>query len=121
MEQPKNKKLVPSRERYEKQNPTLSARMPIEKHDKLFMVLARLNISLPKLLIQFADEQEITTRPLAEARKEGFQAAKKIYAVYYHCAKCGKQTPVTNVEEKIAVAKYMPECGWAHTECPEDK
>jgi len=109
-----------SRGRYEDSHPTVSARMPIEKRDRLVAVLARLGLTLRELLIRFAEEHEITTRPLAEARKEGFQEAKKIYAVYYPCQKCGRQIPINSVNEKVAAAQYMAENGWAHLQCPED-
>ncbi len=116
-----NKKMAPSRERYEKQNPTVSARMPIDKRDRLMVVLERLNMTLSQLLITFADEQEVTTRPLAEARKQGFLDAKEMFAVFYPCPKCGKQIPITSLKEKAAVVQYMTEHGWAHQQCPDDR
>jgi predicted RNA-binding Zn-ribbon protein involved in translation (DUF1610 family) len=116
-----NKKMAPSRERYEKQNPTVSARMPIDKRNRLMVVLERLGLTLTQLLIKFADEQEITTRPLAEARKQGFLEAKEMFAVYYPCPKCGKQIPINGVEAKAAAAQYMAEHGWAHRQCPDDR
>ena len=114
----KRKKSPPSRERYEKGHPTVSARMPIDKRDKLFVVLDRLSLTLAQLLIRFADEHEIVTRPLEEARKEGFQEAKKIYAVYYPCKKCGKLIAITSAEGKAAAARHMAERGWGHKQCP---
>ncbi len=116
----KPRKKSPSRSRYENGHPTVSARMPIDKRDGLLAVLARLGLTLGQLLIRFADEHEITTRPLAEARKEGFQEATKIYAVYYPCEKCGRQIPINSLDEKVATARYVVENGWAHKKCPEE-
>ncbi len=116
----KPKKKAPSRERYENSHPIVSARMPIDKRDRLLAVLARLGLTLGQLLIRFADEHEITTRPLAEARKEGFQEAKKMFAVYYPCQKCGKQIAINSPEEKLAAARHMVEDGWSHQQCPEE-
>jgi len=116
----KLRKKSPSRSRYENGHPTVSARMPIDKRDRLVAVLARLNMTLAQLLIKFADEQEIITRPLAEARKQGFVEAKKIYAVYYPCKKCGQQMEINTPGEKLAAARYMVENGWSHKECPKD-
>ena len=49
MKRDKNRKNgPPSREKYEKENPTVSARLPVEKHDKLLSVLRRL-CSLPPM------------------------------------------------------------------------
>ena len=117
----KPRKKLPSRERYENGHPTVSARMPIDKRDRLLVVLARLGLTLGQVLIRFADEHEITTRPLAEARKEGFIEAKKIYGVWYPCQKCGRQIPINSEKEKVAAARYMTENGWVHQQCPDDR
>ncbi|MFH0768833.1 MAG: hypothetical protein V1932_04625 [Chloroflexota bacterium] len=116
----KPRKKSPSRNRYEKGNPTVSARMPTNKRDKLFVVLVRLSLTLAQLLIRFADEMEIKTRPLEEVRKEGFQQARKIYRVYYPCQKCGRQILINTPEERAAASKYMVENGWSHQQCPEE-
>jgi len=120
MKRSKNNK-APSRERYEQSNPTVSARMPIDKRNRLMAVLARLNMTLSQLLITFADEHEVTTRPLVEVRKEGFLEARKMFGVWYPCRKCGKQTLINTPEEKIAAARHMVEDGWAHQQCPKDR
>ncbi len=117
----KPRKKSPSRSRYENGHPTVSARMPIDKRDRLVAVLERLGLTLGELLIKFADEQEIITRPLAEARKEGFIEARKIYGVYYPCQKCGGQILINTLEEKVAAARCMVENGWAHQQCPEER
>ncbi|MDP2918924.1 MAG: hypothetical protein Q8O43_01730 [Dehalococcoidia bacterium] len=120
MKNPKNKKMAPSRERYENGHPTVSARMPIDKRNRLVAVLERLGLTLGELLIKFADEQEIITRPLAEARKEGFIEARKMFGVWYPCQKCGRQILINSQKEKVAAARHMVEEGWAHEECPEE-
>jgi len=98
----------------------VSARIPIDKRDRLMAVLARLNMTLAQLLTQFADEMEITTRPLVEARKEGFIEARKMYGVWYRCQKCGQQILMNSTKEKMSVARHMVEDGWSHEVCPEE-
>lgn len=117
----KPRKKSPSRSRYENNHPTVSARIPIDKRNSLVVVLERLGLTLAELLVRFADEQEITTRPLAEARKEGFLEAKEMFGVWYPCEKGGRQIPINSPEEKVAAARYMAENGWAHKQCPEDR
>ena len=43
-----NKQRPPSRERYEKENPTVSGRMPKEKRDKFYANLAKSGRSVKK-------------------------------------------------------------------------
>ena len=112
-----NKKKSPSRENYEKENPTVSGRMPKEKHDKLLAVLRSLGLSLTNLLVSFADEYEVKVIPINEAKKEGYEEAKNLYMVTFPCDVCGKPIPIKNPKTKEAVSKYMTEHGWAHAEC----
>lgn len=120
----KKAKKTPSRIKYDKGHPTVSARLPAEKRVKLLLVLKKLGINLARLLTNLADETEIKLRPPDEARKEGFRngyaEAKKLYAVTYPCGKCGKPITITNPETKAAVARYMVEHGWHHNECPKE-
>lgn len=111
------KKTPPSREKYEKENPTISTRLPIEKRDKLLSVLRRLGLSLRNLLIGVADETDIKLKPIDEAWKAGYEEAKKRYMVPYPCSVCGKPLPITSPKAKKAAARYMTDAGWGHTEC----
>ncbi len=116
----KKKTKPPSRERYEKNNPTVSARLPVEIRDKLRSVLRKLDTSLTEALTAFANEQEIKLKPLDEVRKTCYQEAKSRYLVAFPCAVCGKTIEITNPETKKAVATYMAEHGWRHAECDQE-
>ncbi len=117
----KQKKSPPSRGKYDKGHPTVSARLPIDKRDKLFAVLARLSLTLAELLIRFADEMEIISRPLEETRKAGYEEAQKRFMVRFACDVCGQMMPVTDPKEKAAVSQYMTEHRWGHEECHKRK
>ena len=117
----KKKTKPPSRERYEKNNPTVSARLPVETHDKLRLMLRKQGIGLPEALTAFANELEIKLKPLDEIRETSYQEAKSHYLVTYPCAVCGKIIEITNPETKKAVATYMAEHGWGHSECHKKK
>jgi cytochrome c551/c552 len=116
---------LPSRDRYEKNHPTVSARIPKDKRAKLLSVLQRLGLSLTNLLINIADELEIKLKSLDEARQEGYQKgyeeAKKTFAVTYACGICHKPIAIRSPNAKEAAAKYMVEHRWGHQECHERK
>ncbi len=117
----KQKKSPPSQGKYDKGHPTVSARLPIDKREKLFAVLARLSLTLAELLIRFADEMEIISRPLEEAWKAGYEEAQKRFMVRFACDVCGQMMPVTDPKEKAAVSQYMTEHRWGHEECHKRK
>jgi hypothetical protein len=101
----------PSRLRYEKNHPTISARLPKDKQEKLLELLQSQGISLPRLLLHFIDEYEIKIMPIGEA--------KKTYMVTFLCRKCGRPVAITSKRAKEAAGKYMTEHGWGHKECCE--
>ena len=117
----KKKTKPPSREKYEKNHPTVSARMPVEIRDKLRLVLRKLDMSLTETLTALANEQEFKLKPLDEARKTGYQEARSRYLVTFPCAVCGKTIEILNPETKKAVATYMAGHGWGHAECHKKK
>ena len=53
------KRKSPSRERYEKENPTVSGRMPKEKRDKFYANLAKSGRSVSDALNSLADDLEL--------------------------------------------------------------
>jgi hypothetical protein len=112
-----NKKKSPSRERYEKENPTVSGRMPKEKRDKFYAKLAKSGRSVSDALNSLADDLELKVRPIDEARQAGYKEAKDRYMVTFPCSVCGETIPITSSKTKEAVSRYMTEHGWAHAEC----
>jgi len=117
----KKKRKSPSRERYEKENPTVSGRMPKEKRDKLYANLAKSGRSVSDALNSLADDLELKVRPIDEARKAGYEEAKNLYMVPYLCYICGKPIAITSPESKEFVSKFLTERGWGHTQCHERK
>lgn len=113
----KKSKKTPSRIKYDKSHPTVSARLLVETKEKLYKNLAILGITLPDAFRVLAGELEVKAIPIDEARKAGYEEAKNRYAVTYQCNVCGKTLVVTSAAEKAAIAKYMPEHEWGHLEC----
>jgi hypothetical protein len=116
-----NRKKSPSREKYEKEHPTVSARLPIEVREKLLANLKILGMSLPNAFEVLAGELEIKAKPIEEARKVGYEEAKKLYTVTYLCSLCGEPIPITNPKTKEAAGRYMTERGWGHVRCHEQR
>ena len=115
----KKSRKPPSRTKYENNHPTISARLPKDKHDKLLALLRNLGVTLPQLLFHFIDEYEIKIMPIEEARKAGYEEAKNIYMVSYSCSGCGKPAAITNPETKEVVSKFLTKHGWGHKKCIE--
>ncbi len=115
------KKKSPSRIKYEQNNPTVSARVPKETREKLLINLAKLGMTLSDALKVLAGELEVKVIPIDEARRQGYEEAKKLYMTTYPCIICGKPIPITDPKTKEAVSKYMVEHDWGHTKCHEQR
>ena len=113
------KKKSPSREKYERQNPTVSARVSEETRSKLRAVLPQLGMSLADALKVLADQLEVKAIPIEEAKRLGREEANNLYLVTYPCNVCGKPISITTPKAKEAAARFMAEHGWGHNECHE--
>ncbi|MBW1717052.1 MAG: hypothetical protein JRJ77_14745 [Deltaproteobacteria bacterium] len=113
------KRKSPSREKYEKENPTVSGRMPKEKRDRFYANLAKSGRSVSDAMNSLADDLELKIIPIDEARGQGFEDAMKLYMVTYPCNICGNPIHITSRKAKDAVMRYMVEHRWGHAECHE--
>lgn len=111
----------PSREKYEKENPTVSARVPKETREKLLVALSRLGMSLTDALKVLAGELEVKAIPIDQARKQGYEEARNLYMVTYPCDVCGKPVAITSPKTKEVVSKYMAKYGSGHAKCHEQR
>jgi antitoxin component of RelBE/YafQ-DinJ toxin-antitoxin module len=111
------KKRSPSRERYERENPTVSARIPKETRLKLLSNLKKLGMTLPDALKLLAGELEIKLIPIDEARQAGYEEAKNQFVVTYQCSVCGKSIELSNPKAKEYASNCMTDRGWGHAEC----
>jgi antitoxin component of RelBE/YafQ-DinJ toxin-antitoxin module len=120
----KNKKS-PSRTKYEINKPTISARVTLETKQKLKAVLAKSGLSTADLFKSIADELELKTIPIEEARQKGFEQgykkAHKLFAVTFPCDVCGKPVEVTNLKLKQVISEYIAELNWGHAKCHEQR
>jgi hypothetical protein len=111
----------PSRLRYERSHPTISARLPIVTRDILLSKLKIHNMSLTEAFKVLTSDLQIKAKPVEEAKEDGFQEgyqkAQSIYMVSYPCSGCGKLIFVKTLEEKRAITGYMKDNHWGHQEC----
>lgn len=118
----RTKNKPPSRQKYEKNNPTVSARMSTANRDKLRLVLRKQGTTLSKVLIAFATEQQIKLKSIEEAQKTGyefgFRDAKSRHAVSFPCAKCGHTIFVNGPEQIAQIRELIVKARLAHSECP---
>lgn len=111
----KNQKTKPpSRMKYEDSNPVVSFRASKEDYDALIKIKAQTGLSLADIVKVAINKQEID---IDMAYWTGIEYAEKLWRVNYHCPVCGKVITAETDKEKKAIAQYMSEKGWRHTEC----
>lgn len=123
----RGKSKPPSRDRYDKAKPTVSARVPKEIRDKLRANLAKQGLSLAGALIAIANDLDIKAKAYDEAWQDGHDdglveghcLAESIFKVTYRCSVCGEPMDVETPEEREAAGRLMMEAGWGHAECHE--
>lgn len=113
------KNKPPSQDRYEKDKPTVSARVPKEIRDRLRVNLAKQGKSLADALIAITNDLEIKGKSFDEAKQEGYEEAKERYMVLFPCDTCGELLPITSPKAKRAAGQFMCDAGWGHAKCHE--
>lgn len=119
------KKKTPSRARYERSHPVVSARVDRQLYDRLQAAkLAEgksftdiLRIGLGMLEVKVRKEKEIRQEAYEEGQLNGYELAEFEYKVTYPCSKCKRMMEVTTEGEKKAIRKFMVENGWHHGDC----
>lgn len=123
------KSKLPSRQKYEEEHPTVSARISRKTYDSLRRNLARTGMSLADALKVLAGELEVKMKPIDEVRQQAFDEGEEsgieraivVHAVSYKCVVCGEEIVVVTDEEKNAIRKYMRDNGWGHRGCLEKR
>ena len=128
----RSRKIAPSRQRYEENNPVISGRVPKEVHQKLleirqvtgqswadFLKVA-LRLQAPVLIPRKPSEKELEEeyeRGFTMGYDEGEADAKREYLVTYRCSVCKGPIDIEHAEVKRAAAQYMHDAGWGHSKC----
>lgn len=126
--QMKEKSKPPSRIKYESSHPTVSFRIDRELYARLTEVRKEGN-SLSDILKIALGVLEPKKNQITQARKEsyqlgykeGYQKAELLYKIIYPCSVCKQSIALSSDKEKQAVAQYMKEKGWGHSNCVNPK
>ncbi len=107
-------KKPPSKIRYDQSHPTVSIRVTRELYDQLKDLREHSGKSLGDILREALKQQMPSTK---KAYQEGYNAAKREFAVSYKCRVCGGTLIVASAKEKEDIARYMKDVGWVHSTC----
>ena len=128
----RSRKIAPSRQRYEENNPVISGRVPKEVHQKLLeirqvtgqswadLLRVALKLQAPVLIPRKPSEKELEEEfesGFTMGYDEGEADSKKLYLVTYRCSICNGPVDIAHAEGKKAAEQYMHEAGWGHAKC----
>ena len=106
--------VPPSRRRYERENPTVSFRLPRSLHTDLSQIL---DVSEQSFADFVKEALGVKKRSVGAAYDTGYRAAKEDYLVTYPCTVCGKTMEVDSDKEKLAAREFFEERRWGHMSC----
>jgi predicted DNA-binding protein len=110
----KKRHQPPSRIKYAQSHPTVSIRVSRELYDSLKELRLKSGKSLGDILREALGKQAPTVK---QAFDRGYKMASEKFRVIYHCSTCDKPIEVTTPDEKKAIADYMKEHRWSHSQC----
>lgn len=110
-------KKPPSRVRYEKSHPVVSARLRIDHYKKLKKILETEEKSFAQFL---RDAIEKSETEYSNAYELGYYNGTEDSEIWFCCNICGEKIPIIpNSESHKALMQYMDEHGWGHISCHE--
>jgi len=121
------KKKFPSQEKYERENPSITFRVPIDMKEKIDQLVETTGKSISQIMREtlfYAEKEhsEIFEQGHVEGFDVGINAGinrgKRKWAIWIYCYVCGEKIYIEpNSESHKAIIKYMKEHKWAHPEC----
>jgi len=121
------KKKYPSQEKYERENPSITFRVPIDVKEKIDQLVETTGKSISQIMREtlfYAEKEysEIFEQGHVEGLDVGINAGinrgKRKWAIWCYCNVCGKKIYIEpNSDVHNAIIKYMKEQGWGHAEC----
>ena len=111
----KNKRVPPSRRKYEEDHPVVAARIPKEMLEELRLLKSASGMSVADVLRVGLEK----ARPPIETTFElAYKDAEIRFRVYYQCSGCGRgDMSIQSEEEKEAAAELMYRDGWYCPRC----
>jgi predicted DNA-binding protein len=109
----------PSRVRYEKTHPVVSARLGMDDYKRLREILETEGKSFAQFLREIINKAKVK---YSKAYQLGYNIGKGEWQIWYHCSICGERINVTpNGESHKALMEYLEGEGWGHASCHEER
>lgn len=100
--------------KYDKSHPIISIRVTPDLKNKLENIRKMSDKSPADVLKEAVGLPIYST---SDAYTKGYLTAEINYCVPYNCSVCGKVITIDTKKEKEAVAQYMKDHGWCHSDC----
>ncbi|PVV83301.1 hypothetical protein [Dehalogenimonas alkenigignens] len=107
----------PSRIKYEKAHPTISARVSQELYEEIKAFLATTNQSLADLLLIALGKHKPDVDKAFEA---GSEIATQMYRIVFKCPGCGEEIEVMGEQILRSAGMILSESGWGHIKCTQN-
>ncbi len=121
------KKKYPSQEKYERENPSITFRLPIDMKEKIDQLVETTGKSISQLIREtlfYAGKEYSEIQE--KSHSEGFvigvnvggKRGKRKWAIWCYCNVCGEITYIEpNSDAHKAIIEYMKEQKWGHLKC----
>jgi len=110
-------KKPPSRVRYEKSHPIVSARLRMNHYKKLKKILETEEKRFAQFVRDAIDKSETE---YSNAYELGYYNGTEDSEIWFYCSICGEKMPIIpNSESHKALLQYMDEHDWGHISCQE--
>lgn len=119
LETDKTRRKPPSRIKYERSHPVVSARLNQSDHNKLKKMLDSEGKSFAKFLQETIGKAAVKYDKAYDA---GYNRGKEDWQIWYCCTVCGKRIDVKPKNNSHnAIIQYMKKNGWGHLTCKKNK
>lgn len=113
-EMARKKHQPPAKIKYDSTHPIVSVRADQKLKEQLDEIKKASGKSVGDIL---REAVKVQAPSIKEAYTRGWNDATQAYRVQYKCSECGGTIFISSPDEIKAVARYMRENGWAHSEC----
>jgi hypothetical protein len=116
-------KKYPSRVKYEKKNPAITLRIPLEFKIKIDKMAETTGKSISQIVYEILSNAEKNfSTAFKKLEKDnfdkGYLKGQKDWAIWYYCKICKKiMYIIPNATDHKALIEYIEEQGWGHKEC----
>ncbi len=123
----KQRKIPPSRKKYEDDNPVVSFRATKKDKNEFAAIRQKRTLShgavyrigLGIIQVKSRAEEEVRQQAYDEGLEYGIEVTEELYAISCPCNKCGKKKTVIDEDEKNTIREFMIANLWCHANCDD--